>query len=142
MTLLSDEEMKVEKMVKDAVAVIRAMPIRNTRPAEYRSNMPDPIRTFWEAYNMEPDRWTKTRPGSQQIDLADRMLDWIAQVDGPRRRKLIWMRAGRRSWRQCGKELGWSHEWARRQYQEAMRQLTEIVRTDPNAERAWRQSKW
>ena len=140
--MLNDDELTAEKMVRRATQTLRTMKVSMVRPAGFKSNMPEIVRTYWEAYNVGSDAPTRTQPKKQDIDLVDKMLGWVAQVDGTRRRKLIWLRANRVSWRKCAQRLGWSHEWSRRQYQEAMRQLAIVIQADPEAERAWRQADW
>ena len=86
---------------------------RHGVPAGYRSSMPEPIKSYWEAYEQTAPKVTRTRPNASQITAMEEFLPWIYMLT-PQKRSVVFCRHTPLSWRTVGRILGISHEYARR----------------------------
>ena len=83
-------------------------------PPTLRSTMPEPIRSYWEAYNMTGARQRLGPARPAAITRMDEALPWIYQIDPPKHRAAVCLRAIGLSWRRIADIIGGtSHETVR-----------------------------
>ena len=103
----------LRRVLKVAVVALNGMKMgANDIPGGCESSMPEIVRTFWEAYNMEPAKETWARPAREAIGIADKVIPWTFLIMQPRHRKIALLRALGLSWRRIGTVAGCSHQMA------------------------------
>lgn len=105
--------------LQEACSTLAAMRVSGTRPAGYRSSMPEIVRNFWDCYQSQGVIDIRLpQPTARDISNADEALAWVALIPADRyvlRRlvlaRSIMRRSGRpaQSWRDLGDLLGASH---------------------------------
>jgi DNA-binding NarL/FixJ family response regulator len=91
----SNYQFQLELMIKEAVRTLRCLPIKGLAPAQYRSCMPEIVRTLRDM-DYPPDRTKLGRFAASRaaISRLDRMLVAIAGADlTALQRDIVWDRA-------------------------------------------------
>lgn len=66
--------------LEEAGRTLAALPITGARPVGYRSNMPDVVREFTEAYGYSVETLRPAAPSSRAISEMDEALSWISLI--------------------------------------------------------------
>lgn len=74
----------------EAGRTLRALRMRGLWPGEIRSAMPDPVRSWWEAYSTEAAPLRAAQPGPGQIGRLDQVMGWIAGRGTVAARRTLW----------------------------------------------------
>ena len=108
---------------------------RHGVPPKLRSAMPEPIRTYWEAYGQDPgDRPALPAPSPSAISRMDRVLPWLFWVEGKRLRSAVCLRALGLSWRRIAAIIGdVSHETVRGWETTAIRTIVARLNRERNS---------
>lgn len=100
----------IRAKLRTAVWVIRFSRFpRFGAPAGYRSCMPEPVVSFWDAFGREKAETTRPRPTAQQLSEADEVLHWFFHIDDAEARSVVFLRHIPLSWRKVGNILDMSH---------------------------------
>jgi hypothetical protein len=118
---------EVEARLEEAAETLRRMRMHGIWPATYRSAWPEMLRDYWDVWRfgrIEEDRPPLPSPGA--IDRMDKTLAWVAAfVREPHKRRVLWCRASRLSWRRIARMVGASHETARFWHLAAIREIVD-----------------
>jgi len=89
-----------------AADTLKRLPLpQNGMPARERSSWPAAPNDPQDAYGYTPPRTPWAPPGAKAISELDRVLPWLAKLDGTARR-LVWARAAGLSWPRLAREFG------------------------------------
>lgn len=121
---------KLTWLLKDAAQTLRAMRATGCFPAGYKSNMPDVVHDFMDAYGWEAATVTRAQPTNADIDRMDAVLPWFQYVMQPRHRKILMAHVLGLSLRRIGREVGESHEKMRYLIDHAKRNILRGIKKD------------
>jgi hypothetical protein len=121
---LSEAALIRRKIIKDvrlALIVGHALSPAGTRPAPYRSNMPDYVREYFESYGLERATVGRFVPTNADISVHDAvhaaMMSYrLCDQD----RRLLWARAARMPWERLIKQLYMPERTLKRHYSQAL----------------------
>ena len=102
---------------EECVKVIKALPEGNT--GGYKSFWPE-IKYTPEEIAKQEKRKLILRPLPEAIDRASEVLGWIAWIDQPEYRHLLWLKARRVPWHVIPRETGLTVRTARRRHSESL----------------------
>ena len=89
-----------------AADTLKRLPIpRNGMPAQEHSSWPLVPNGLEDAGHDESSRAPRIPPRPRAISELDRVLPWLAALDGPERR-IVWARAAGLSWPRLAREFG------------------------------------
>lgn len=88
------------------------MPLHG-RPGKFRCQMPEVVRSYWEAYGYNETRTRFARPTAKEIQRMDEALTWLLWLPEKRDRQMVFLVAIGFSLRKIANALDASHEWAR-----------------------------
>lgn len=127
---LETQENFIRAKLRTAVWVIRFVPFpRNGAPAGYRSCMPDPIVSYWDAFGREKAEATKPRPTAAQLTEADEVLHWLFWIEDTEARSVVFLRNIPLSWRKVGHILDMSATNAMHLERDAIGQISRKITT-------------
>lgn len=103
--------------LEEAADTLRRLP--ETHVQGYRSNWPEIIRDFWEAFGWEEVRTRRGPPSPAAIDRMDVVLPWLRWLERDEAR-LVWLRANGRPWKLITREFAIDRTTAWRRWTYAM----------------------
>ena len=108
-------ETMVRARLAEAMDTLRRLRFpQHGAPPALRSTMPEPIRSYWEAYNMTGARQRLAPARPAAITRMDEALPWLYRIDPPKHRAAVCLRAIGMSWRRIADIVGGtSHETVR-----------------------------
>jgi hypothetical protein len=117
---------EVEARLEEAAETLRRMRMHGIWPAKHRTAWPEMLQDFWEIWRfgrIEDGPPPPPAPGA--IDRMDEALVWVAMFVPANKRRILWARAFRFSWRRIGRRIGKGHETVRRAHRQALLALAE-----------------
>lgn len=121
----------VKARLAEMVEVMHSMPATGTKPAGFTCQMPEPVRSFFEAYNMEPASVPRrSRPSAKAVARANEALDWLVLVTGGRRRRAVWGMASGMSLRKVASVCRCSHETVRTEWRDGIEEIVRHLNSD------------
>jgi len=126
----------VAQRFEECVSVLSKLP--GNISLGHRNYWPEIKYTPREIARMEKTKkYTILQPLPDAIDRAEETLAWITLVDEPERRKLIWLRAQRMSWRAIAREVGYPKTTAQRYWNEALRAISNNLDVSVSRGNSW-----
>lgn len=121
-----------ERRLQEAMDTLRAQPARGCFPAKHRSNLPDPLQSYWEVWNgleyweqqerMKDFNRSLQRPAAKSISEMDEVIFGLMEcfIEAHDRiiltaRNTMKPNGDPTSWRSVGEAVNfrWSHTWIR-----------------------------
>ena len=119
MTAAADTEETKLRLIEAADA-LRRLSMNGVKPTGLRSQWPDVVHRFEEAYGAE--RMRPPRPSPAEITRMDEAIGWLLWLDGEER-KLVWARSAGLSWRRIEDMDGRSVRTLQHLYATALRRI-------------------
>ena len=113
----------------EAGDTLRRLRVPGAWPAGHRSAWPDVIRDFWDMFGYHETDVRPSPPSPQAIGRMDETMTWLAFVDAPLDRRIIWAKAFKLSNRKVAMIAGQSRETIRRRHKRALGSIVEALNT-------------
>lgn len=105
---------EVRGRLEEAVDTLLRLPMPlHGKPAKFRCQMPEIVRSYWEAYGYNQTKTRFARPTAKEIQRMDDALGWLLWLPEKRDRQMVFLSAIGFSLRKIANALDASHEWAR-----------------------------
>ena len=110
----------VKARLREAAATLGRMRVeRWDYPSQSMAWWPDAVRSAFDAYGYTPTRELRAAPDPGAIDRMEEVLRWLLWMeDGDR--KLVWLRAEKKTWRELETADGRSRETLRKVHDKAL----------------------
>lgn len=120
----------VKLRMEEAADTLKRLRVSGTRPAGYKSNWPDIVQDFWEAYGDNEDEPRPGRPSPAKIDRMDEALAWLFWIEDRNKRIVFFAKASGVKTGAIAKRLGFSREsvrvWNREACEIILRRLNPV----------------
>jgi len=123
---------EIEDRFEEAARTLRRLPDPAKGPKGYGSSWPPIIRSYWEAYGLDPARPPRISPTPQAISRMEETFDWLGWLE-PDDARIVWLRAEGLKWRQVGIRVGLHRGTAWRRWVAAL--ITIATRCNSNGKK-------
>ena len=106
----------------EAADALRRLSMNGMKPTGLRSQWPDVVHRFEEAYGWTATRMRPPRPSPSEITRMDEAIGWLLWLEGEER-KLVWARSAGLSWRRIEDMDGRSVRTLQHLYTSALRRI-------------------
>lgn len=113
---------RVELQLRQAMDTVKQLPDREARWLRGNgSALPAPVRSYWEAYGMEPAKRARPAPpDARRISEMDTALGWLFWLAADRERAIVMARAGGVGWEPICERVGCGRTTAWKDYRAAL----------------------
>lgn len=119
--------LEIEDRLEEAALTLRRLPNpAGTGPKGYGSSWPEYVRETRHAYGYHAARM-RVIPNPREISRMDEAIGWLALIEAPDDRRLVWLRAEGQRWRGVCRVLGISRATAWRRWSAALLTISKVL---------------
>ena len=111
----------------EAADTIRRLHVPGVWPAGHRSAWPDVIHDYWDVFGYHETVVRLSPPSPGAITRMDETATWMAFIDTPLDRRIVWAKAFKLGNRKVGSIVGQSRETVRLRHKRALADIVEAL---------------